>query len=131
MLAVICLAIAKTLGMFILLSHLPKPVLHWFAIKHPVLADLFCMLVIPLPMVLFGGVKAMQSAVYFSLAMSLAIRMYRMHHERPVQERVKARFVRFSSSETDLRPAPRPWYHLDAVEVVMVITGFAIGWFML
>lgn len=73
----VLLAMAKVAGMFMLLSHLPTKWKHWAVGKHPILCDLFCMTIVPLPLILFGGVNGVASAVYFALAMSVSIKLYR------------------------------------------------------
>ena len=73
----VVLALAKVAGLFMLLSHTPTAWKHWAVGKHPILCDLFCMLIVPLPFILFGGVHGVASAVYFALCMSMAIKVYR------------------------------------------------------
>jgi len=101
---IIFLALAKVAMFFLLLAYVPRKYVDWFALKHPFWADVMCTMVVPIPLLIFGGVTAAATAIYFGLCMAIAVRLYRAHRQRPLTERVFVRFwKRADGTATDLR----------------------------
>lgn len=96
------LALAKLVALFIIVSYIPRGWFNKVVTKHPFWCDLFCMTVIPLPLLMFGGVKGMAAAVFFALGTSVSIKCYRWYIQRPATTEHKARWWKIETANGSL-----------------------------
>lgn len=130
----IALAVAKVIGLYIIVSYIPRPWLHNMVLKHPFWCDMFCMFIVPIPLLAFGGVKGMAAAVFFALAMSISIKIYRWYLQRPATTEHKVRWWKIQTADgavvehntTEAAGLPLWWTAIVLGLRVVGVVGFFI-----